>query len=37
MEKGTDNAMANRKKTKRQTMRYKTIHRRKNIGQHEPL
>jgi hypothetical protein len=37
MEKGTDNAMANIKKTKRQAMMYKTLHRRLNIEHHEPL
>ena len=36
MAKRTDNTMAKRKRTKRQTMIYKTIHRKLNIEQHEP-
>jgi hypothetical protein len=32
----TENTMAKRKQTKKQTMLYKTIHRKLQIEQHEP-
>jgi hypothetical protein len=32
-----DNAMAKRKRTKEQTMIYKTLHRKLKIDQHKPL